>query len=171
MKRRNIFAVTLALTAGAALAATELPAFWKPELMGTRVVRAEDLRTVEGEEGRMQLYFQAPTSTLLNLGLRRMTVDPGVNPHPARPFSQPIEAMLIVEEGVLEVQLGETNGTTERLEAGSALFLAPNQWHRLSNAGSTPVTFLEMMWTSPGMNGEPDYLENAVNWRRMGPRR
>lgn len=168
MKPRKELALALALGAAAVLAATELPAFWKPELMGTRIVRAEDLRTVDGEEGRMQVYFQAPTSTLLNLGLRRMTIDPGMSPHPARPYSQPIESLLVVEDGVLEVQLDEEDPTIERLEAGAALFLAPNQWHKLRNAGDVPVTFLEMIWTSPGMNGEPDYPENTINWRRPG---
>jgi len=156
---------------GGVLAASELLAYWKPELMGTRIVRAEDLRTSDGQEGSMQVYFQAPTSTLLNLGLRRVTMEPGLNPYPARPHSLPVESLLIVEKGVLEVQLKEDDPTTERLEAGAALFLAPNQWYSLGNGGNEPVTFLEMMWTSPGMNGEPDYPENAVNWGRGRPGR
>ena len=166
MNRRNRIAIVLALGAGGVLAATELPAFWRPELMGTRIVKASELRTVDGQEGQMQLYFQAPTSTLLNLGLRKMTIEPGATPHPARPHSQPVETVLVVESGVMEVQLKEGDPTTDRLEAGSALFLAPNQWHTIRNGGSEPLTFLEMAWTSPGMNGEPDYPESAVNWRR-----
>ncbi|HEX6924582.1 MAG TPA: cupin domain-containing protein [Longimicrobiaceae bacterium] len=169
MKRRNRIAIFLALGVGGVLAASELPAYWKPELMGTRIVRAADLRTIDSQEGSMQVYFQAPTSTLLSLGLRRVTMEPGLNPYPARPHSQPVEMLLVVEKGVLEVQLKEDDPATERLEAGAALFLAPNQWHAIKNGGTEPVTFLEMMWTSPGMNGEPDYPENAVNWGR--PRR
>lgn len=164
---------TVAVLAGAvmALAATELSALLrKPELMGTRIVRAEELRTIQGQEGEMTLYFQAPTSTLLNLGLRRMTMEPGSTPHPARPHAQPIETLLVVESGAIEVRLGEASAQPERLEAGSALFLAPHQWHELRTAGSEPATFLEMAWSSPGMNGEPDYPENIINWRR-GPGR
>ena len=116
----------------------------------------------------MTLYFQAPTSTLLNLGLRRMTMEPGSTPHPARPHAQPIETLLVVESGAIEVRLGEASAQPERLEA--ALFLAPHQWHELRTAGSEPATFLEMAWSSPGMNGEPDYPENIINWRR-GPGR
>jgi mannose-6-phosphate isomerase-like protein (cupin superfamily) len=171
MKRRNRIAVVLALGACAVLAASDLPAYWRAELMGTRIVKASELRTVEGQEGQMQLYFQAPTSTLLNLGLRSMTLAPGATPHPARPHSQITEAVLVVREGVLDVRLAEDDSTVERLEAGSALFLGPNQWHTLQNSGTAPVTFLEMAWTSPGMNGEPDYPEAAVNWRRGGPGR
>lgn len=154
-----------------ALAATEGAALLrKPELMGTRIVRAADLRTIDGQEGQMQLYFQAPTSTLLNLGLRRMTVEPGGTPHPARPHSQPIEAMLVIESGALDVRLGDASAAPERLETGSALFLAPHQWHEIRSVGNQPATFLEMAWTSPGANGEPDYPENIINWRR-GPGR
>jgi mannose-6-phosphate isomerase-like protein (cupin superfamily) len=169
MKRRNRIVIALAIAAGGAAAATELPAFWRPELMGTRIVKASELRTVEGQEGAMQLYFQAPTSTLLNLGLRSMTLAAGTNPHPARPYSQPVESVLVVKEGTLDIQLEENNPTFERLEEGSAVFLAPNQWHALRNSGTGPVSFIEMAWTSPGMNGEPAYPESAVNWRRQGP--
>ena len=171
MKRGYRIALALALAAGAGAAATELTAYWRPELMGTRVVKASELRTVEGDEGSMQLYFQAPTSTLLNLGLRSITLAPGSKPHPARPYTQPVEGMLVVKEGTLEIRLDESNPAYEQLEEGSAVFLAPNQWHALRNASGSPVTFLEMMWSSPGMNGEPDYPESAVNWRRQFPGR
>ena len=171
MTRRTQVAIAVALGAVMALAATEVSAVLrKPELMGTRIVRAADLRSIDGQEGQMQLYFQAPTSTLLNLGLRRMTVQPGSPPHPARPHSQPIELMLVLESGTLELRLGDASATPERLEAGSALFLAPHEWHDIRSVGDQPATFLEMAWTSPGANGEPDYPENIINWRR-GPGR
>lgn len=171
MKRRNRIAIALTLAAGVAAGATELSANRRAELMGTRIVRASELRMVESQEGQMMVYFQAPTSTLLNLGLRTLTVAPGATPHPARPYSQPTESLLVVQEGVLDVQLSEQEPAIEKLEPGAALFLGPNQWHTLRNSGSVPVTFIEMAWTSPGMNGEPDYPEAAVNWRRPRPQR
>ena len=70
MKRRNRIAIAMALVAGGALAATELPAYFRAELMGTRIVKPSDLRTIQSQEGEIQQYFQAPTSTLLNLGQR-----------------------------------------------------------------------------------------------------
>ena len=170
MNRRNRIVAALLLGGVVLFGARELPAYFKPELMGTRIVRAADLRPVEGQEGEMQLYFQAPTSTLLNLGLRRMTMEPGMTPHPARPHTQPMETVVVVEQGVLDVQLANDDPTVERLEAGSAIFLGPNQWHTFRNNGNEPVVFLEMAWTSPGMNGEPEYPENIVNWRRPGRR-
>ena len=135
------------------------------ELMGTRVVEAEELRVATGAEGTIRTYFDAPTSTLLNLGLRSTTLEPGDSPHPTRPHSRVTESLLLVETGSLFVRLNETSDF-EAVEAGAAVLLGPNQWHEIRNAGPAPVTFYEFAWTSPGMNGEPDYPEAAVNWRR-----
>jgi mannose-6-phosphate isomerase-like protein (cupin superfamily) len=133
--------------------------------MGTRVVEGGDLRVATGAEGTVRTYFDAPTSTLLNLGLRSTTLEPGETPHPTRPYSRVTESLLLVEAGTLAVRLTE-NSDFEAVETGAAVLLGPNQWHEIRNAGSTPVTFYEFAWTSPGMNGEPDYPEEAVNWRR-----
>jgi mannose-6-phosphate isomerase-like protein (cupin superfamily) len=135
------------------------------ELMGTRIVEPADLRVATGVEGTIRTYFDAPTSTLLNLGLRSTILEPGATPHPTRPHSRVTESLLLVETGTLAVRLSET-AEFEEVEAGAAVLLGPNQWHEIRNAASTPVTFFEFAWTSPGMNGEPDYPEEAVNWRR-----
>ena len=42
-------------------------------------------------------------------------------------------------EGVLEVKLDDKGARTEQLDAGSAIFLGPNQWHALRNAGDVPL--------------------------------
>lgn len=166
MRTRNTLAIGFAIGAAVALGARELPAAWD-ELMGTRVVKASELRPITGAQGTLRTYFDAPTSTLLNLGMRTVTLEPGATPHPTRPYSRAIEGIILVHQGTLEVRLDEQrNDRTERLEAGSAVFLAPNQWHALRNAGQTPVTFYELQWTSPGMNGEPEYPQTDVNWRR-----
>lgn len=166
MRTRSTLVIGVALGAAVTLGARELPAAWD-ELMGTRVVKAAELRPVTGAQGTIRTYFDAPTSTLLNLGMRTTTLDPGDTPHPTRPYSRAIEGIILVQEGTLEVQLDAQNGgRTERLDPGSAIFLAPNQWHSLRNTGTGPVTFVELQWTSPGMNGEPSYPQVDVNWRR-----
>ena len=136
------------------------------ELMGTRIVSAENLRETTGTEGVIRTYFDAPTSTLLNLGLRVSTLAPGASPHPTRPHARPTESVLLVQTGTLEVQLADS---TYVVAAGGAVLLGPNEWHSLRSAGSEPVTYYEFAWTSPGMNGEPEYPEEAVNWRRRRP--
>ena len=133
------------------------------ELMGTRVVDAAGIRAAEGPEGTIRTYFDAPTSTLLNLGLRATTLEPGATPHPTRPHSRTNESILLVENGTLEVMIDDQ---TQTVLAGSAVLLGPNQWHALRNPGPDPVTFYEIAWSSPGMNGEPGYPEESVNWRR-----
>ena len=165
MRTRGTLAIGLALGAALTLGATELRAFFG-ELIGTTVVKSSQLRPVTARGETVRTYIEAPTSTLLNLGLRSSTLDPGTAPT-VRPNSTVYESLIIVRDGTLEVKLDAQGARTEQLDAGSAIFLAPNQWHALRNAGTTPVTYFEMDWISPGMNGEPEYPESVVNRRRL----
>lgn len=152
-RRMLIFAAGSAF----ALAGTAALAGVAKELMGTRVVHWSETRPAGSGDVTWRVYFDAPTSTLLNLGLRATTLAPGATPHPVRPHSRPIESVLIVKEGTLEVTLGDRDPKVVRLEPGSAVFLSSNQWHALRNPGKTPVTYYELDWISPGMNGERQF--------------
>lgn len=152
MHTKRAFGVAVAMAATMTVAAGAAGAF--PELMDTTVKRWEELKAEPAEGGAVRAYFNAPTSTLLRLGMRARTLEPGGTPHPTRPHSRPVEQLVIVKQGTLELQLDQEK---QRLEAGSAVFLAPNQWHALRNPGSQPVTFYEIDWVSPGMNGERQY--------------
>ena len=165
MRNRGTLAIGLALGAALTLGATELKAYFG-ELIGTTVVKSSQLRAVSARGETVRTYIEAPTSTLLNLGLRSTSLDPGTAPS-VRPNSTANESLIIVRDGTLEVKLDEAGTRVEQLDAGSAIFLAPNQWHAVRNAGSAPVTYFEMDWISPGMNGEPEYPESVVNRRRM----
>ena len=166
MRNRSILVVGMAIGAAVALGARELPAF-VGELIGTTVVKSEQLRPITARGQTWRTYIDAPTSTLLNLGVRSITLDPGASAD--RAFSVAFEGLIIVREGELEVKLDERGERVERLDAGSAIFMGPNQWHALRNATQQPVTFYEVDWISPGMNGEPNYPESVVN-RRTAPR-
>ena len=165
MRTRSTLAIGLALGAALTLGATELKAVFG-ELIGTTVVKSSQLRAVSARGETVRTYIEAPTSTLLNLGLRSSTLEPGTAPS-VRPNSTAFESLIIVRDGTLEVKLDQQGTRVEQLDAGSAVFLAPNQWHSLRNAGTTPVTYFEMDWISPGMNGEPEYPESVVNRRRL----
>ncbi|MBW3630562.1 MAG: cupin domain-containing protein [Gemmatimonadetes bacterium] len=165
MRTRSTLAIGLATGAALALGARELPAFYG-ELIGTTVVKASQLRPMSARGETVQTYLEAPTSTLLNLGLRATTLDPGAAPN-GRPNSRASEGLILVKEGTLEVKLDDKGARVEQLGPGSAIFMAPNQWHALRNATAQPVTFYEFDWISPGMNGEPDYPEAVVNRRRL----
>ena len=164
MRTRGTLAIGLALGAALTLGATELKAYFG-ELIGTTVVKSSQLRPVSARGETVRTYIEAPTSTLLNLGLRSTTLEPGASPG-ARPNSMAFEGIVIVRDGTLEVKLDEAGARVEQLDAGSAIFLGPNQWHALRNATAAPVTYFEVDWISPGMNGEPNYPESVVNRRR-----
>ncbi len=165
MRTRGTLAIGLALGAALTLGATELKAVFG-ELIGTTVVKSSQLRAVSARGETVRTYIEAPTSTLLNLGLRSSTLEPGTAPS-VRPNSTAYESLIIVRDGTLEVKLDAQGTRVEQLDAGSAIFLAPNEWHSVRNAGSTPVTYFEMDWISPGMTGEPNYPESVVNRRRL----
>ena len=165
MRTRTTLAVGLALGAVLTIGARELPAF-VGELIGTTVVKASSLRPSSARGETLRTYIEAPTSTLLNLGLRSTTLEPGAASS-GRPNSHYYEGIILVRDGVLEVKLDDKGTRVEQLDAGSAIFLGPNQWHALRNAGTVPVTFFEFDWVSPGMNGEPAYPEAVVNRRRV----
>ena len=148
-------ALGLAFLAGGASLAALRAAPALGELLNTTVFLEKDLKAEQNTAGTTSRYFDAPTSTLLQLGLRARTLNPGATPHPAVPNSGPREQILLVKEGTLELKLDDK--PAERLDAGSAVFLAPNQVYSVRNPGATPATYYELNWTSPGMAGERQY--------------
>ncbi|MGI9174054.1 MAG: cupin domain-containing protein [Rhodothermales bacterium] len=131
-------------------------------VLGTSIFRFDEVEVDTTEVGFSREYISNATSTLVNLELRAVTLDPGASPHPPRPHQQSAEQLILVKDGTLEVELGEVAETTaggaeegtHRLEPGAVLFLAPNQWHALRNASDEPVTYYVIDWVSPGMMGE-----------------
>jgi mannose-6-phosphate isomerase-like protein (cupin superfamily) len=142
------------LAAGASVAALRASAHMG-EVMNTTVLPWSGLRPQESAGGMTRQYFDAPTSTLLQLGLRARTLNPGATPHPTVPNSTSREQILLVKDGVIELKLGDK--AAQQLDAGSAVFLAPNQVYSVRNPGSTPATYYEINWTSPGMSGERQF--------------
>ena len=130
-------------------------------VIGTSVFHFEEVEVDTTEVGFSRQYIDNATSTLVNLELRAVTLEPGASPHPPRPHQQSAEQLILVKDGSLEVELGEVAETTagnaragtQRLGPGAVLFLAPNQWHALRNAGEEPVTYYVIDWVSPGMMG------------------
>lgn len=131
-------------------------------VMGTSIFHFDEVEVDTTETGFSRAYFDNATSTLVNLELRAVTLEPGASPHPPRPHQQSAEQLILVKDGTLEVELGEVAETTaggveektQQLGPGAVLFLAPNQWHALRNAGEEPVTYYVIDWVSPGMMGE-----------------
>jgi mannose-6-phosphate isomerase-like protein (cupin superfamily) len=86
-------------------------------------------------------FFKMPTGTLELLSCHATTLNPGEAPH--APHRHPEEEMIILKEGTLEAL---HNGQTQRMSAGSVLFLAPNDLHGVRNVGDTPATYYVLKW-------------------------
>lgn len=135
-------------------------------IMGTSIFHWNEAE-VEMQEGvHTRGFASTATSTLLNLDLRGVTIEPGETPHPARPHAQTEEQLVLVRQGSLRVELGQIRPTTaggvedktQTLGAGDVLFLAPNQEHSLENVGTRPAAYYAVEWRSPGMQGGKDSL-------------
>lgn len=148
-------ALALAFVLGGASVAAVHASSLMGEVMNTIVLPWSGLRPQQAAGGSTRQYFDAPTSTLLQLALRARTLDPGGTPHPAVPNSVPREQVLLVKDGVVEIKIGDK--AAERIDAGSAVFLAPNQVYSIRNPGTAAATYYEFNWTSPGMAGERQF--------------
>jgi quercetin dioxygenase-like cupin family protein len=94
--------------------------------------------------GQQRPVFRSPTATLDELEVHITTLNPGQEPHP--PHRHAYEEMMLLKEGSLEATV---NGRTFTLQAGSVLFLAPNDLHGWRNNGSTPATYFVLSWKTP----------------------
>ncbi len=148
-------ALALAFVIGGASVAAVHASSVIDELLNTTVFPWDKVPTQQSAGGTTRQYFDRPTSSLLQLGLRARTLSPGATPHPVVPNSITREQVLLVKDGVLEIKLGAKAAT--RIDAGSAVFLAPNQVYSIRNPGTTAATYYELNWTSPGMAGERQY--------------
>jgi len=54
---------------------------------------------------------------------------------------------LILKEGTLETF---QSGATRRVGPGSIIFQSSNEFHNVTNVGSTPATYYVIGWTVPG---------------------
>jgi quercetin dioxygenase-like cupin family protein len=75
------------------------------------------------------------------------TLEPGLAAH--APHQHPEEEMIILKEGELEAMI---NGRSQRMSAGSILFLAPNDLHGVTNVGHGRATYYVLKWFPPGMS-------------------
>ena len=78
----------------------------------------------------------APTPNLAELEIHITTLNPGEEPHP--PHQHPEEELMIIKEGTLAAQQGQT---TNLVTAGGIIFEAANELHGLRNIGTNPATY------------------------------
>ncbi len=78
-----------------------------------------------------------PTATFAKFESHISTLNAGNMSH--APHIHPQEEFIILKEGTLEASI---NGKLERVEAGSIMFFASNDYHNVTNVGTTPATYL-----------------------------
>lgn len=93
--------------------------------------------------GQRRGMFKQETGTLKQMSMHATTLNPGEKAH--EPHQHPDEEMIILKDGTLEAI---HSGRTEKMEAGSVLFIAPNDLHGVRNCGDVPATYYVLRWLS-----------------------
>lgn len=120
------------------------------ERLGSRVFAWEELAVKKSEVGERRDVADVPTRTLERFECHISTLNPGLDSHP--PHRHPQEEFIIIREGTLNVYI---NGETQKVGPGSLFFFAANDWHKVSNAGDTPATYLVFNLASAATRAAP----------------
>ena len=101
--------------------------------------------TKPNDWGAVRQVMRTPTPTLDELEIHISTLAPGKSPH--APHQHEHEELLIVKEGTLETF---QSGATRRVGPGAIIFQSSNEFHNVTNVGTTPATYFVIGWDSPG---------------------
>ncbi len=125
-----VFSILISPSGSAATASPTTP-------LGSRIFHFSELAPRPTAVGLRRDVVAQPTATLARFQSHITTLNPGLSSHAAH--QHPLEEMIIIQEGTLEVTI---NGRSERAGPGSVLFYAANDFHHLTNVGTTPATYL-----------------------------
>ena len=101
--------------------------------------------TKPNDWGAVRQVMRTPTPTLDELEIHISTLNPGKSPH--APHQHVHEELLILKEGTLETF---QSGKTSRVGPGAIIFQSSNEFHNVTNVGTTPATYFVIGWDSPG---------------------
>jgi quercetin dioxygenase-like cupin family protein len=131
IRTQALVAVTASLaTAGSLTAARRF------EPMPSRVYEWSAMPEQATAVGARRPFFRGETAALGELQAHVTTILPGNEPHP--PHRHANEELIIVLRGTVAVTI---EGETQRVGAGSAVFIAPNDFHGLRNVGDEPAAY------------------------------
>jgi quercetin dioxygenase-like cupin family protein len=151
--RRTLFPiVTVAAAALLAplLRAAEQKAAAPREKMGSRVFAWENFVAKPTKNGLRREVADLPTATLERFESHISTLNPGEKSHPPHIHAQ--EEFIILKEGTLDASI---NGKVERVEPGSIMFFASNDYHNVTNVGATPATYLVFNFATAATKSAP----------------
>ena len=96
----------------------------------------EDLPVLSSGTVRIQQMLTGLTHSGFPIDLHATELAPGQMPH--APHRHPHEELLLIQEGTLEVTVGDR---TDRLGPGSAAYVASGEVHGWRNIGETPARY------------------------------
>jgi len=130
--RRDLAALLPLLAAARAGAQTKAP----PVLSATKIYHDLQIPWEGTDEKKGRELFLGATHQGFTVEMHETILGPEVRTH--APHAHPQEEIIILMEGTLEADF---NGRLEKVESGSAIWLASNQMHSVRNAGNTPCRY------------------------------
>ena len=132
LTRRDLTALLPLLAAARAGAQTKPPQV----LATTKVYHDLQIPWEGNDEKKGREFFLGNTHQGFTVEMHETQLGPEVRTH--APHAHPQEEIIILIEGTLEADLA---GRLEKVEPGSAIWLASNQMHSVRNAGTTPCRY------------------------------
>ena len=121
-----------------------------PNKLGSKVFKWDSFTPKPTAVGVRRDVVDLPTATFEKFESHISTLNPGNMSHPPHQHAQ--EEFIILTEGTLDASL---NGRVERVEAGSILFFASNDFHNVTNVGDKPATYFVFNFTTAATHGAP----------------
>ena len=114
-----------------------------PDLLASHAFDWTDLAVRPTRVGERRDVFDSRTLTCTQFECHITTINPGEAPH--APHRHPDEEMILVKEGTVEVTI---NGASQRIGAGSLVFLGSNDEHGLRNVGDGRATYYVLRFST-----------------------
>jgi quercetin dioxygenase-like cupin family protein len=109
----------------------------QPQAMSaSKVYHDEQIAWNGNDEKKGREFFLGATHGGFRLEVHETALGPGMRPH--APHQHLHEEIIVLVEGTLEAYFDEKS---EKVEAGSVIWLASNQMHGVRNSGTTPCRY------------------------------
>ena len=146
---RSLLLIIASLCALTARGQSPAPAA-SPAKLGSKVFTWESFTAKPTAVGLRRDVVDLPTATFEKFESHITTLNPGKMSHP--PHIHPQEEFIILKEGTLDASI---NGNVQRVETGSIMFFASNDWHNVTNVGDKPATYLVFNMTTAATHSAP----------------
>jgi len=105
-------------------------------MSATKVYHDDKIPWEGNDEKKSREFFSGATHSGFRIQTHETALGPGTTTH--APHKHEHEEIIVLVEGTLEALFDER---TEKVEAGSVIWLASNQMHSVRNIGQTPCRY------------------------------